>query len=139
MVVRVLAKELLQRLGKLWVLKSRARAAMGDGRWATASGKDCREFILLELKSDAAATSAILPCKPRSALCSRVAPLLLLRQYLRIDLVQGLEQCKWQRKAVPREGPLNLGSETRRKFWPSFGGAGRSELAKEHPTSLLRH
>jgi hypothetical protein len=29
---------------------------------------------------------------------------------------KGLERCKWQCKAVPEGGPLNVGSETRRKF-----------------------
>jgi hypothetical protein len=119
MVVRVLAKELLERLGKLWILKSRAKAAMGDGRWRL--GKVVAILFFLELKSDAAATSAILPCKPRSALCSTVAPLLLLRQYLRIDLAQGFgamqaaaQSCSWRRSLEFRLGDE---AEVLAKFW----------------------
>ena len=80
-VVGLLAKELLARLGKLWVLKSRAKAAMR--RWVMACRKGRRDFIFLVLKSDAATTSAILPCKLCSALCCTVAPLLCCQQYSR--------------------------------------------------------
>lgn len=86
-----------------------------------ASGKGRRDFIFLELKSDAAATSANLPCKPRSVLCSRVAPLPLLRQYLRIDLAQGFgemqvaaQSCSWKRSLESRLGDE---AEVLAKFW----------------------
>jgi hypothetical protein len=77
--------ELLARLGKLWILKSRAMAAMGV---AMASGEGCRDFIFFGVEERRGCDIRNPPLQNQlcSALCSTAALLLLLRQSSRIKL-----------------------------------------------------
>jgi hypothetical protein len=98
--VCLLAKELLARLGKLWVLKSRAKAARR--LQVMAYRKRRRDYIFLVLKSDAAATSANSPLQALLCALLHSCPSSLLSAVFKNPIWRkGLERCKWQCRAVP--------------------------------------